>query len=149
MSIKAPSWSAALVLGFAASRFLKTSSVRRYSTAYGAIAFVLAQTGKKKLHEAAPLIPEQTAQTVKEDIEWAKTRVKSGARQGGRARQGRHGQRHDRRRRRRREGRARRSVGSDVIEHGKQLLHETVQSAVHTAQQSAQYGVMLDDAGSP
>ena len=47
---------------------------------YGAVAFVLAQTGKKKLHEAAPLIPEQTAQTVKEDIEWAKTRVKSGAR---------------------------------------------------------------------
>jgi uncharacterized membrane protein YqjE len=47
---------------------------------YGAVAFVLAQTGKKKLHEAAPLIPEQTAQTVKEDIEWAKTRAKSGAR---------------------------------------------------------------------
>jgi uncharacterized membrane protein YqjE len=47
---------------------------------YGAIAFVLAQTGKKKLHEAAPLVPEQTAQTVKEDIEWAKTRAKSGAR---------------------------------------------------------------------
>jgi uncharacterized membrane protein YqjE len=47
---------------------------------YGAAAFVLAQTGKKKLHEAAPLAPEQTAQTVKEDIEWAKTRAKSGAR---------------------------------------------------------------------
>jgi hypothetical protein len=47
---------------------------------YGAAAYVLAQTGKKKLHEAAPLIPEQTAQTVKEDIEWAKTRAKSGAR---------------------------------------------------------------------
>jgi len=47
---------------------------------YGAVAFVLAQTGKKKLHEAAPLIPEQTAQTVKEDIEWAKTRARSGAR---------------------------------------------------------------------
>jgi uncharacterized membrane protein YqjE len=47
---------------------------------YGAAAFVLAQTGKKKLHEAAPLVPEQTAQTVKEDIEWAKTRAKSGAR---------------------------------------------------------------------
>ncbi len=47
---------------------------------YGVVAFVLAQTGKKKLHEAAPLVPEQTAQTVKEDIEWAKTRAKSGAR---------------------------------------------------------------------
>ncbi len=30
------------------------------------------------------------------------------------------------------------SVGSDVIEHGKQVLQETVQSAVQTAQQSAQ-----------
>ncbi len=47
---------------------------------YGIIAFVLAQTGKKKIQEAAPLIPEQTAQTVKEDIEWAKTRARSGAR---------------------------------------------------------------------
>jgi hypothetical protein len=47
---------------------------------YGAAAFILVQTGKKKLQEAAPLVPEQTAQTVKEDIEWAKTRAKSGAR---------------------------------------------------------------------
>jgi uncharacterized membrane protein YqjE len=47
---------------------------------YGAIALVFAQSGKKKLQEAAPLIPEQTAQTVKEDIEWAKTRAKSVAR---------------------------------------------------------------------
>jgi hypothetical protein len=30
------------------------------------------------------------------------------------------------------------SVGSDVLEHGKQVLQETVQSAVQTAQQSAQ-----------
>jgi hypothetical protein len=30
------------------------------------------------------------------------------------------------------------SVGSDVIEHGKQVIQETVQSAVQTAQQSAQ-----------
>lgn len=47
---------------------------------YGVVAGVLAMTGKKKMQEAAPLIPEQTAQTVKEDIEWAKTRAKSGAR---------------------------------------------------------------------
>jgi uncharacterized membrane protein YqjE len=59
-----PVWAAALIV----------------TVAYGAVAFVLAQTGKKKLHEAAPLVPEQTAQTVKEDIEWAKTRAKSGAR---------------------------------------------------------------------
>jgi uncharacterized membrane protein YqjE len=47
---------------------------------YGIVAGVLAMTGKKKMQEAAPLVPEQTAQTVKEDIEWAKTRAKSGAR---------------------------------------------------------------------
>ncbi len=46
---------------------------------YGIAAYVLAQSGKKKLHEAAPLVPEQTAQTVKEDIEWVRTRAKSGA----------------------------------------------------------------------
>jgi len=47
---------------------------------YGIAAYVLAQSGKKKLHEAAPLAPEQTAQSVKEDIEWVRTRAKSGAR---------------------------------------------------------------------
>jgi Flp pilus assembly protein protease CpaA len=47
---------------------------------YGVVAGVLAMSGKKKMQEAAPLVPEQTAQSVKEDIEWAKTRAKSGAR---------------------------------------------------------------------
>lgn len=47
---------------------------------YGVVASALVQSGKKKLKDAAPLIPEQTAQTVKEDIEWAKTRARSGAR---------------------------------------------------------------------
>lgn len=45
---------------------------------YGIVAFVLAEAGKKKLHEAeAPLVPQTTA-TVKEDIAWAKTQLKSG-----------------------------------------------------------------------
>lgn len=44
---------------------------------YGIAAFVLAQAGKKKLQEVAPLVPEQAAQSVREDIEWAKTRAKS------------------------------------------------------------------------
>ena len=47
---------------------------------YGVIAFAFVQSGKHKLDEATPLIPEQTAQTVKEDIEWAKTRAQSGMR---------------------------------------------------------------------
>lgn len=46
---------------------------------YGGIALVAAQTGKKKLQHVGSLVPEQTAETVKEDIEWAKTRAKSGA----------------------------------------------------------------------
>ncbi|MBV8299700.1 MAG: phage holin family protein [Candidatus Eremiobacteraeota bacterium] len=64
IALALPVWAAALVV----------------AVVYGAVALVLAQTGKKKLQEAAPLVPEQTAQTVKEDIEWAKTRMKSGAR---------------------------------------------------------------------
>ncbi|MBC5829185.1 MAG: phage holin family protein [Candidatus Eremiobacteraeota bacterium] len=45
--------------------------------AYGAAGGILALTGKKKLQEASPLAPEQTVQTVKEDVQWAKTQVKS------------------------------------------------------------------------
>jgi len=40
---------------------------------WGAVAGVLALTGKKKLQEAGPPVPEQTVETVKEDVEWAKT----------------------------------------------------------------------------
>jgi hypothetical protein len=45
---------------------------------YGIIALVLAQNGKKKLRQAGPPFVPQTTQTVKEDVAWAKTRVKSG-----------------------------------------------------------------------
>ena len=47
---------------------------------YAIVAYALVIAGKKKLQEAGSLVPTQTAQTVKEDIEWAKTRTKSGAR---------------------------------------------------------------------
>ncbi|MDP9016792.1 MAG: phage holin family protein [Candidatus Eremiobacteraeota bacterium] len=47
---------------------------------YGAVAGILAMSGKKKFEEAAPLIPEQTVDTVKEDVQWAKTRIKSAGR---------------------------------------------------------------------
>ncbi len=40
---------------------------------YGAIAAVLALRGKDKIQEATPPTP-QTVETVKEDVEWAKTR---------------------------------------------------------------------------
>lgn len=45
---------------------------------YGIVTAVLAQRGKQKVQEAVPPVPEQTTESVKEDIEWAKTRAKSG-----------------------------------------------------------------------
>ena len=53
-------WLAALIVG----------------VAYAAVAGVLALTGKGKVQEAAPPIP-QTVETVKEDVQWAKTRTPS------------------------------------------------------------------------
>jgi len=45
---------------------------------YGAIAGVLALKGKNKVQEATPPAPEQTVETVKEDVQWAKTQMRSG-----------------------------------------------------------------------
>ena len=47
---------------------------------YGAIAAFLALRGKNKIQEAVPPAPEQTVETLKEDVEWAKTQTRSGAR---------------------------------------------------------------------
>jgi MFS family permease len=47
---------------------------------YGAIAGVLALRGKTKVQEATPPVPEQTVETVKEDVQWAKTRTRSAGR---------------------------------------------------------------------
>ncbi len=47
---------------------------------YGAIAAVLALRGKKEIQKAGPPVPEQTVETLKEDVEWAKTRTPSGSR---------------------------------------------------------------------
>ncbi len=45
---------------------------------YAAIAGVLALQGRSKVREATPPVPEQARQSVKEDVEWAKTRARSG-----------------------------------------------------------------------
>jgi uncharacterized membrane protein YqjE len=45
---------------------------------YAAIAGVLALQGRNKIQEAVPPVPEQATESVKEDVEWAKTRAKSG-----------------------------------------------------------------------
>jgi hypothetical protein len=46
---------------------------------WGIVAAVLAQSGRKALQAATPPAP-QTVETVKEDIQWAKTQTGSGAR---------------------------------------------------------------------
>ena len=57
-----PIWAAALIV----------------AVVYAAIAGVLALTGRRKVREATPVAPEQTMESVKEDLQWAKTRARSG-----------------------------------------------------------------------
>jgi uncharacterized membrane protein YqjE len=42
---------------------------------YAALAGVLALVGKNRVSEATPPVPEQTIETVKEDVQWAKTQL--------------------------------------------------------------------------
>ena len=39
-----------------------------------AVAAVMAMTGKNKVQEAGPPVPEETVESVKEDVQWLKTR---------------------------------------------------------------------------
>ena len=57
-----PIWAAALIV----------------AAVYAAIAAVLVLTGKQKVKDATPVAPEQTMESVKEDVQWAKTRARSG-----------------------------------------------------------------------
>jgi tetrahydromethanopterin S-methyltransferase subunit C len=43
-----------------------------------AVAGILALQGKRKVAQATPPVPEQAAESVKEDVQWAKTRAQSG-----------------------------------------------------------------------
>jgi Putative Actinobacterial Holin-X, holin superfamily III len=61
LSIVLPEWLSALVVG----------------VALAGAAYVLAKQGKGRVEEAGSPLPEQTIETVKEDVEWAKTRAKS------------------------------------------------------------------------
>ena len=56
-----PAWLAALIV----------------AVVYGIIAFVLVKQGQARIKAAAPPVPEQTIETVKEDVEWAKTQMRS------------------------------------------------------------------------
>jgi uncharacterized membrane protein YqjE len=59
-----PAWLAALIV----------------AAIYGVIAAVLALRGRDRAKQATPLAPEQTIETVKEDVEWAKTQTRSAKR---------------------------------------------------------------------
>jgi uncharacterized membrane protein YqjE len=59
-----PAWLAALIV----------------AVVYGIIAFVLVKQGQAKIKAAGPPVPEQTIETVKEDVEWAKTQTRSAKR---------------------------------------------------------------------
>jgi uncharacterized membrane protein YqjE len=56
-----PAWLAALIV----------------AVVYGIIAFVLVKQGQAKMKAAGPPVPEQTIETVKEDVAWAKTQMRS------------------------------------------------------------------------
>jgi uncharacterized membrane protein YqjE len=59
-----PAWLAALIV----------------AAVYGVIAAVLAVQGRDRVKQVTPLAPEQTIETVKEDVEWAKTQTRSAKR---------------------------------------------------------------------
>ena len=59
-----PAWLAALIV----------------AVVYGVIAAVLAARGRAKVKQATPIMPEQTIETVKEDVQWAKTQTRSARR---------------------------------------------------------------------
>jgi uncharacterized membrane protein YqjE len=44
---------------------------------YGALAALLALQGRNKVRQATPPVPTQTIETVREDVEWAKTQMRS------------------------------------------------------------------------
>ena len=61
LDIWMPAWLAALIV----------------TVVYAAVAGILALRGKERITEAAPPAPERTIESVKEDMQWAKTRAKS------------------------------------------------------------------------
>jgi VIT1/CCC1 family predicted Fe2+/Mn2+ transporter len=61
LSLFLPDWAAALIVG----------------AVLAAVAYVLVRQGKERVAEAGKPVPEQTIETVKEDVEWAKTRASS------------------------------------------------------------------------
>ena len=66
---------AVLVLATAVTAWLAALIV---AAVLAAVAGVLALQGKNKVAQATPPVPEQAAESVKEDVQWAKSRAQSG-----------------------------------------------------------------------
>ncbi len=66
---------AVLVLATAVTAWLAALIV---AAVLAAVAGVLALQGKNKVAQATPPVPEQAAESVKEDVQWAKNRAQSG-----------------------------------------------------------------------
>jgi uncharacterized membrane protein YqjE len=64
LAIILPAWAAALIV----------------TALWGVIALVLALTGVRKVKAGMPPVPRQTIETVKEDVEWLKSRTRSARR---------------------------------------------------------------------
>jgi MFS family permease len=47
---------------------------------WGVIAGIAALTGKKKVEQALPPVPQESVESVKEDVQWTKTRAQQGRR---------------------------------------------------------------------
>ena len=50
------------------------------SVALGAVAAILVLESRRKVRQATPLVPEQATESVKEDVQWAKSRAQSARR---------------------------------------------------------------------
>lgn len=61
LSLFLPEWAAALIVG----------------AVLAAVTYVLVRQGKERVADAGKPVPEQTIETVKEDVEWVKTRATS------------------------------------------------------------------------
>ena len=64
LAIVVDAWLAALIVG----------------VVYAAIAGILALTGRKKVEQATPPVPEQAIESTKEDVEWTKQRAQAARR---------------------------------------------------------------------
>lgn len=64
-----------LALGTAMTGWLAALIV---AVVYGAVAGGLALMGKAKVKQAVPPVPEQATESVKEDVQWTKTRAQQG-----------------------------------------------------------------------